>query len=73
MNRVSIQMGTRVIDKAMRLITKQELDRATDTWIQTNVSLVLVKANEVSRNEFLLEKMNGKVLINQYSFFPLKL
>ena len=45
--RVPIQMGTEVIDKVTRLITK-ECYKAKDTWKQTHVSVAAVKTNQVS-------------------------
>ena len=60
-NRVPIQIGPGVINNAMGLITKLELDIRTDTWKQTHTSVVLAKANQVNKHGFQLEKMKGKV------------
>ena len=60
-NRAPIQIGTRLIDKAIRLITKEELNRETDTWKKTHAGVALTKANQVSKNGFQLEKVKEKV------------
>ena len=53
-NKVPIQIGTGVIDKEMRLIAKEEFDRAVDAWEQTHVSVSHTKANKVSKDGFQL-------------------
>ena len=68
--RVPIHIGTRVIDKAMRLIMKEDLDRATDSWKHTHVSMALEKTNQVSTDGFQLEKVKRKVTVDKPSHSP---
>ena len=72
-NRVSIQVGAGFIDLVRRLITKKELDRATDTWKQTHICVALAQAKLV-RMDFNWKEVKREVTVDETEvIFPLKL
>ena len=68
--RVSIQVGSQIIDQVTNCITKEELKSLSQSWKLAYVSTVLSKSSQVSDQEFDFDQVKGKVVTTKKVIVP---
>ena len=68
--RVSIQVGSRIIDQIVKSLTEEELKSLSQSWKLVYVSTILSKPSQVSDKEFDLDQVKGKAIVTKKVSVP---
>ena len=68
--RVSIQVGSHVINQVTSCISEEELWSLSQSWKMAYVSTIILKATSVSEPEFDLDHVRGRVVISEEVTIP---